>query len=109
MTGGRLPFTLLLSAAAASAARHAARPRTQPDDCGRAEIIDAHQGLDAATAGIASELSQQYLPGYSSSAPGDGRWHTIEVRLRKGTCLVRARKGFISGGGEVTEVGASQL
>ena len=57
----------------------------------------AWQSLDSvATAGIAGELSQQYFLGYASSAPKDGRWHTIEVRVTKGGYLVRARRGFIA-------------
>ncbi len=63
---------------------------------GRTEIIYAIQDLDQATAGIAGELSQQYFLAYSSSAPRDGRWHTIEVRVKKGGYLVRARRGFIA-------------
>lgn len=71
--------------------------RAMTDDSGgRTEMIYSAQDLDPATAGIASELSQQYFLGYSSSAPKDGKWHTIEVRLKKGSYLVRARRGFIS-------------
>lgn len=68
------------------------------DSGGRTEIIYSHQDLDPATAGIASELSQQYFLAYSSSAPKDGRWHTIEVRIKKGngTYRIRARRGFIA-------------
>ena len=71
--------------------------RAMTDDSGgRTEMIYSAQDLDPATASIASELSQQYFLGYSSSAPKDGKWHTIEVRLKKGPYLVRARRGFIS-------------
>jgi len=68
------------------------------DSGGRTEIIYSHQDLDPATAGIASELSQQYFLAYSSSAPKDGKWHTIEVRVKKGngTYRIRARRGFIA-------------
>jgi len=68
------------------------------DSGGRTEIIYSHQDLDPATAGIASELSQQYFLAYSSSAPKDGRWHTIDVRVTKGngTYRIRARRGFIA-------------
>lgn len=68
------------------------------DSGGRTEIIYSHRDLDPATAGIASELSRQYFLGYSSAIPKDGRWHTIEVRVRKGdgTYIVRARRGFIA-------------
>lgn len=66
------------------------------DSGGRTEILYSHQDLDAATAGIASELSRQYFLAYSSSVPKDGRWHTIEVRVKKGngTYHIRARRGF---------------
>ena len=67
------------------------------DSGGRTEIIVSASDLAPATAGIADELSRQYFIGYTSSAPKDGRWHTIEVRLKKpGNLTVRARKGFIS-------------
>jgi len=65
------------------------------DSGGRTEIILSPRDLDPATAGIASELSRQYFLGYSTSSPKDGRWHTIDVRLRRGNYTIRARKGFI--------------
>ncbi len=72
--------------------------RAMTDDSGgRTEMIYSAQDLDPATAGIASELSQQYFLGYSSPAPKDGKWHTIEVRVKKGSYVIRARRGFISG------------
>jgi VWFA-related protein len=72
--------------------------RAMTDDSGgRTEMIYSAQDLEPATAGIASELSQQYFLGYSSPAPKDGKWHTIEVRLKKGSYHVRARRGFIAG------------
>ena len=71
--------------------------RAMTDDSGgRTEMVYSARDLDPATAGIASELSQQYFLGYSSPAPKDGKWHTIEVRVKKGPYLVRARRGFIS-------------
>ena len=71
--------------------------RTITDDSGgRTEIIYTPRDLDPATAGIAAELSRQYFLAYHSAAPKDGRWHTIDVRVRGGSHTVRARKGFIS-------------
>lgn len=67
------------------------------DSGGRTELIVSHRDLDPATAGIADELSRQYFLGYVSSVPKDGRWHTIEVRLRNGSYHVRARKGYVAG------------
>ena len=67
------------------------------DSGGRTEIIVSPRDLDPATAGIADELSRQYFLGYQSTLPKDGRWHTIEVRVKRaGTFTVRARRGFIA-------------
>ena len=66
------------------------------DSGGRTEVIQSHRDLDPATAGIADELSRQYFLGYVSAAPKDGRWHTIDVQVRKGNYRVRARKGYIA-------------
>ena len=70
------------------------------DSGGRTEIIRNARDLDAATTGIASELSRQYFLGYSTSSPRDGRWHTIDVRVKRGQYTIRARKGFIAEGGQ---------
>jgi VWFA-related protein len=66
------------------------------DSGGRTELIISPRDLDPATAGIADELSRQYFLGYTSTLPKDGRWHAIEVRVRKGNYTVRARRGFIA-------------
>ena len=66
------------------------------DSGGRTEIIAGARNLDQATAGIASELSQQYFLGYVSTRPKDGRWHTIKVQLKNGNYQVRARRGFVA-------------
>ena len=66
------------------------------DSGGRTEIIYSNRDLDPTTAGIADELSKQYFLAYSSTLPKDGRWHTIEVQVRRGNYTVRARKGFIA-------------
>jgi VWFA-related protein len=66
------------------------------DSGGRTEIIVSPKDLDPATSGIADELSRQYFLGYISPAPKDGKWHTIDVQVRKGGYVVRARKGFIA-------------
>ena len=67
------------------------------DSGGRTEIVRSARDLDPATAGIASELSRQYFLGYSTSTPRDGRWHTIDVRVKRGNYTIRARKGFVAG------------
>ena len=65
------------------------------DSGGRTEIIYSSRDLDPATAGIADELSRQYFIAYHSPAPKDGKWHSIDVRMKKAGYTVRARKGFI--------------
>ena len=67
------------------------------DSGGRTEIVTSARDLDAATSAIADELSKQYFLGYAPSAPKDGRWHTIEVRLKRGNYHVRARRGYVAG------------
>ena len=67
------------------------------DSGGRTEVIQGPRDLDPATAGIADELSRQYFLGYISTQPKDGKWHQIDVQVRKGTFHVRARKGYIAG------------
>jgi VWFA-related protein len=89
---------------APAAARGSSADRTNVDALraftdesgGRTEMIYSSRDLDPATAGIADELSKQYFLGYVSSLPKDGRWHTIEVQVRRGAHNVRARKGFIA-------------
>jgi len=66
------------------------------DSGGRTEIIVSPRDLDPATAGIADELSRQYFLGYVSTLPKDGRWHTIDVQIKRGQYTVRARKGFVA-------------
>jgi hypothetical protein len=66
------------------------------DSGGRTEIIAGARNLDRATAGIASELSQQYFLGYVSTRPKDGRWHTITVQTKRGNSHVRARRGYVA-------------
>jgi Ca-activated chloride channel family protein len=65
------------------------------DTGGRTEAVRNAGGLDAAIARIADELRQQYSLGYSTSVPGDGRWHDLRVEVRDRRMQVRARRGFI--------------
>ena len=64
---------------------------------GRTEVIHAFERLEGATATLADELSQQYVLGYSSPHPKDGRWHTIKVEVRgHKDARVRARAGYVA-------------
>jgi VWFA-related protein len=64
------------------------------DSGGRTEIVRYARDLDPATAGIANELSRQYYLGYPATGKKDGRWHSIDVEVRKGNYQVRARRGY---------------
>jgi VWFA-related protein len=66
------------------------------DTGGRTEIVRGFDGLEAATARIADELSKQYYLGYSSTGEKDGRWHAIRVDVRDRRLHVRARRGYVA-------------
>jgi hypothetical protein len=63
---------------------------------GRMETVRGFTNLDAATARLAAELSQQYVMAYAAPSPGDGRWHSIKVNVRGRGLIVRARAGYAS-------------
>jgi VWFA-related protein len=60
---------------------------------GRTEIVHGSEELADATARIADELNHQYVLGYSSSHPADGRYHSI--RVHAGSYRVSARRGYV--------------
>jgi VWFA-related protein len=64
------------------------------DSGGRTEIVRDARDLNPATASIADELSKQYLLGYASTLPRDGRWHAIRVDVGDRSYRVRARRGY---------------
>jgi len=66
------------------------------DTGGRTEIVRGFNGLDAATARIADELSKQYYLGYSTTRERDGRWHAIRVEVKDRRLTVRSRRGYIA-------------
>ncbi len=63
------------------------------DSGGRTEIVHNSEDLAEATARIAEELNHQYVLGYSSTHPSDGRFHSI--RVHAGTYRVSARRGYV--------------
>lgn len=63
---------------------------------GRTEVIRSSADLDSATANIAEELNHQYVLGYSSPNPGDGKFHSIRVRIKHEGYRVRARNGYVA-------------
>jgi Ca-activated chloride channel family protein len=71
--------------------------RFTDDTGGRTEVVKGFENLDAATARIAAELSQQYVIGYASPHPADGKWHTIKVEIRgRKDVIIRARTGYVA-------------
>jgi Ca-activated chloride channel family protein len=60
-----------------------------------AHVRDARQ-LPETLRGIAEELHQQYLLGYTPALPLDtkGEWRSISVRVNKPGLRVRARDGY---------------
>ena len=65
---------------------------------GHTDVVRDSADLAAATAKIADELNSQYVIGYASPHPGDGRYHSIRVRVTLPGYRVRARNGYVSHG-----------
>jgi VWFA-related protein len=63
---------------------------------GHTEVVHDSNDLGAATARIAEELNSQYVLGYSSPHPGDGKYHSIRVRVNGPGYRVRARNGYVA-------------
>ena len=63
---------------------------------GRTEVVRSSADLESATANIAEELNNQYVLGYSSPTPGDGKYHSIRVRVKSDGYRVRARNGYVA-------------
>jgi len=63
---------------------------------GRTEVVRATEDLDTATASIADELNHQYVLGYASPHPGDGKYHSIRVTVGREGYRVRARNGYVA-------------
>ena len=70
--------------------------RITDDTGGRTEIVSTTAAIPSATARLADELRHEYLMGYTTSAPKDGRLHTLRVDVRHRGLTVRARKGFVA-------------
>jgi len=62
---------------------------------GYTEVIKTSSDLSRATERIASELNHQYMLAYMPSHPADGKYHGISVRVRSGSYIVRARRGYV--------------
>jgi Ca-activated chloride channel homolog len=63
---------------------------------GSTEVVHDPADLAGATARIAEELNSQYVLGYSSPHPGDGKYHSIRVKVNRENYRARSRNGYIS-------------
>jgi VWFA-related protein len=63
---------------------------------GTTEVVHNTSDLAGATARIAEELNTQYVLGYSSPHPGDGKYHSIRVKVNREGYRARSRNGYIS-------------
>jgi Ca-activated chloride channel family protein len=61
---------------------------------GYTEVVRGVEELGPATERIANELNKQYLLGYVSSQPLDGRWRAIRVKVKDRAYFTRARRGY---------------
>ena len=62
---------------------------------GYTEIIRSPAELGPATERIAEELNNQYMIGYTPVKRGDGKYHTIRVKVTNDSYRVRARRGVV--------------
>jgi VWFA-related protein len=73
----------------------ALREITDPSG-GRTIVVQSTAAAITALMEIANELNHQYLIGYSSARAGDGKFHSIRVRVRDTDYQVRARNGYVA-------------
>jgi Ca-activated chloride channel homolog len=62
---------------------------------GYTEIIRSTGELGPATERIAEELNHQYMIGYTPVKRGDGKYHSIRVKVTNDSYRVRARRGVV--------------
>ena len=63
---------------------------------GHTDVVRDSADLAAATAKIADELNSQYVLGYATPHPADGKYHSIRVRVTLPGYRVRARNGYVA-------------
>jgi len=62
---------------------------------GYSEVIRTTADLGPATARIADELNHQYMIGYTPTTAGDGKYHSLRVKVSNPDYKVRARRGVV--------------
>jgi len=70
---------------------------------GHTDVVRDSADLAAATAKIANELNSQYVLGYASPHPGDGKYHSIRVRVTLPGYRARARNGYVAEKGKTEQ------
>jgi VWFA-related protein len=78
-----------------TAADPAALRAITDDSGGFTEVVQDTAQLGPATRRIADELNSQYLIGYVSPHPDDGKYHSVRVRTKNTEYRVRSRKGYV--------------
>ncbi len=62
---------------------------------GYSEVVRSAADLGPATARIADELNHQYMIGYTPTTTGDGKYHSVRVKVSNPDYKVRARRGVV--------------
>ena len=62
---------------------------------GYSEVIRNAADLGPATQRIAEELNNQYMIGYTPTTVGDGKYHSVRVKVKNPEYKVRARRGVV--------------
>lgn len=62
---------------------------------GYSEVIRSPKDLGPATERIAEELNNQYMIGYTPTTQGDGKYHSVRVKVNNPDYKVRARRGVV--------------
>jgi Ca-activated chloride channel homolog len=62
---------------------------------GYSEVIRTAADLGPATERIAEELNNQYMIGYTPTTRGDGKYHSVRVKVNNPEYKVRARRGVV--------------
>ncbi len=70
--------------------------RTVLETGGRIVTLNRMEDAETAFREILAELREQYVLGYYPTVSrGDGRWHRVTVRVRRGGLQVRTRGGYV--------------
>jgi Ca-activated chloride channel family protein len=63
---------------------------------GYAQLVSSSADLSSTVIRIADDLSAQYVIGFESAQPADGRTHTVKVRVRNPDLRIRTRSEYVA-------------